>query len=223
MNVFLVMVMPPYLIEIRMFGSAKKQMKDIIHELCLTYEIKTLGVPHITLVGPFDTRAEHLVIRTFESVCSNFKNLAYMIDDVKTFRSTGVVYLNVIPNQQLRSFRKTLYKSLKPCCEFPAIENEFVFHATVANHVSEQQLNAIKYNVPKMKFQHVVMRVTLLKNGHILREYDLLLRRSLNRYEALNWSVMQQTWNALGYTKSTNELMYQKETLIQKARRILGI
>jgi hypothetical protein len=86
-----------------------------------------------------------------------------------------------------------------------------------------QQLNAIKYNVPKMKFQHVVMRVTLLKNGHILREYDLLLRRSLNRYEALNWSVMQQTWNALDYTKSTNEIMYQKETLIQKARRVLGI
>ena len=46
---------------------------------------------------------------------------------------------------------------------------------------------------PKINFKHVMVRATLLKNGIILREYDFLLRRSLDRRLAKDKKVHSQT------------------------------
>ena len=44
---------------------------------------------------------------------------------------------------------------------------------------------------------HIVIRVTLLKNGKILKEYDFLLRKSLNQKQALDSKIYKRTMKFL--------------------------
>jgi hypothetical protein len=76
------------------------------------------------------------------------------------------------------------------------------------------------------------MRVTLLKYGRILREYDFLQRKLLNRRQALNKHItrrsktllkefMQGRYHPNNKVKSTPLL--NKESFIVKIKRFLGL
>ena len=45
----------------------------------------------------------------------------------------------------------------------------------------------------KPKYSQIVIRVTLLKKGKILREYDFMQRRLLNRRQALNRHITRRS------------------------------
>lgn len=213
--------MPPYLIDIRIFGRSKKQIKNIIQEISTSYNIQTLDIPHITLIGPFNTSDEKRLINDFRSICSEFENVAYTINGVKSFKDTGVVYFNVIPNNELIALRYKLKNKLESYCSLSEWDEKFVYHCTIANKVCPEISRRIEQNVMALFYEHIVMRITLLKNGYILREYDLLLHRELGRQGALSKEVMQETWKKLEYTRKNNYIHYKEDSILQKVKRIL--
>jgi hypothetical protein len=76
----------------------------------------------------------------------------------------------------------------------------FNFHATLAKDLADQKFVQIKkfvLSLKKSKFMHIVIRVTLLKNGKILKEYDFLLRKSLNQKQALDSKIYKRTMKFL--------------------------
>jgi hypothetical protein len=61
-----------YLIEIRMFGQAKYDVRELIFQVNKRFNIPIKRpVPHITLVGPIDTNQEAKLIADFISICNH--------------------------------------------------------------------------------------------------------------------------------------------------------
>lgn len=188
-----------YLIEIRFINrKLKSQLKDLEYYLDKKFGIgKHHYVPHITLVGGFSTKDENRLINDFFSISSKSPIVKLSMNGFDSFDSNKngltnkIVYFNVQASDELKELRYYLSQSLRSYChlntfDFHASE-EFVFHATLANHVPEKIFFAIKNYLQKNPFEfndYVVPRITLLKNAHIIREYDFFLEKLLTHTEA---------------------------------------
>lgn len=194
-----------YLIEIRMFGKAKYDVRELILRTCKHFEIQiSRPVPHITLVGGFSTGDEDRVMKDFRSMCCGVGLIGYVVEGVGVFDDTGVIKLNVQPSKELINFRRDLRDRLRKYCtlsEWDFVE-PFEFHSTIVAHVDQDKIRAIKRHISHdQRYSHRMLRATLLKNGKILAEYDFLLKRLLSRREALSKQVLDKTKIALSYVK----------------------
>lgn len=197
-----------YLIEFRFHGKAKYEIKKLVYEINKKFRLgNKRAIPHITLVGPFDTNDEKRLIGDFNRLCSKSHIMKFRTGDYSFFekKNNNVVFLDIQPSEELEKFRWDLSQKLKPYCKLKSIDHKkiFTFHATLAMRLSDKKFYKIKNYLrrkPKLKFNHVMVRATLLKNGRILREYDFFLRRPLGRYLSKSKKVYAQTSDLLkGY------------------------
>lgn len=193
--------MAQYLIEFRFHGKAKLEIKKLVYNINKKYRLHTKRtVPHITLVGPFNTNNEEKLIHEFNHFCSNNSLMDFEINGFNTFENTKVVYLEVQASEELQKFRWGLSKQLHSFCNLKSYDyNEnFVFHSTIALKLPHHKYVGINEYVKKtqIKFKQKLIRVTLLKNGLILREYDFLLKKSLKRNEAKSKQIYARTMRA---------------------------
>lgn len=195
--------MTHYLIEFRFHGSAKYEIKEIIEEINYKFELKSKrAIPHITLVGPFSTDNETRLIRDFYHLCSNNSIMGFKIDGISTFDNTKVIYFNVDPSKEMDEFRWNFAQTLRPYCRLSQFDHErnYEFHATIAMKLSDDKFARIKEYLKRgdsIKFNHKMVRATLLKNELILREYDFLLRRPLDREYAKDKDIYSHTLDLL--------------------------
>lgn len=201
--------MVQYLIEFRFHGKAKFEIKKLIFNINKKYKLRTKRtVPHITLVGPFTTNDEKKLISEFNDFCSNHTLMDFEINGFDNFEDNKVIYLNIKPSEELEKFRWGLSKRLQSFCNLKSYDYDesFVFHSTIALKIPYQKYIGINEYVKKtkIKFKHKLIRVTLLKNGLILREYDFLLNKSLSRKEAKSKNVYNKTMNLFNNTPIYN-------------------
>lgn len=203
----------PYLIEIRMLGKARDEIKELILDTSKRFNIDIhRPVPHITLVGPFDTEEETRLIKDFKSICRNTTLISYVIEGIDIFRDNGVIYLDVQPSNELISFRKSFRDKLKPYCTLSRVDitEPFVFHATIVKNIRANKVLPIKRRMQqKLRYSHRMLRLTLLKNGKILYEYDFVLKRLLSRHEALDREILTLTFaelKSLSYARKDKTL-----------------
>ena len=192
-----------YLIEFR-FQSVriKKYLKSTIYEINRKFKVgKIINVPHITLVGPIKTSNEKRLISDFARICSGTRLMKLKMLGFGTFDSNRVVYVNIGASDRFNEFRVNLAKTLKPYCTLQSHDkredkDRFSYHSTLAMNLSPEKFNAIKNYIdrkPKPDYNQIVMRVTLLKGGKILREYDFMQRRLFNRRQALNRHILRNS------------------------------
>lgn len=192
-----------YLIEFR-FQSArvKNYLKRRIFEINRKFKVgKRKHVPHITLVGPITTRNEKKLISDFTKICSETKLMKFKLKGFGTFDNNRVVYVNIDPSKRLNDFRIKLTNTMKSYCNLQSKDSEkdpekFGYHSTIAMKLSPSKFKAIKRYInrkSKPNYSQFVMRVTLLKRGRILREYDFLQRRLLNRRQSLNKYISRRS------------------------------
>jgi len=198
--------MTHYLIEIRLFGKAKYEVKSLIWEVDRRFRLglarRHRPVPHITVVGPFGARNERRLISDFRSICSKQDSMRFTVRGYGTFDQTRVVYINVKPDEALKGFRDELVEQLKDYCSLSTYDyqDDYSPHITVAMKLRPHQYTPVKAYVnakPAPEFRHHVLRVTLIKNSFILREYDFFLNSMLSRYEAKNVQVLSKTFDEL--------------------------
>jgi len=188
-----------YLIEFRFFGKAKKEMKRLIYRVQNKFNLpKKRAVPHITLVGGLTTNNEKKLISDFKQICDNSTLTSFKIQGYGVFKDNRVVFVNIKSSEKLQTFRWELSKKLQPYCKlkFHDYKEKFEFHSTIAMNLDHNKFKQIKNYIESIKepeFKHFMLRATLLKNGKILREYDFMQRRLLNRHEAKNKSVYKKT------------------------------
>ena len=160
--------------------------------------IRKRPVPHITLFGPFDCRSTKSVIDVIKDVGSDYAKLEYSVDGFDYFESKkkflfittssrkNVIYLKVRPSVELEEFRYLLAKRLLPITDSVNIDSDkqFHFHATLAMKDIDRKFDDIWEYLKKHDISEkgVAYRITLLKMGKIVCEYDLhegkILRRS---------------------------------------------
>ena len=103
----------------------------------------------------------------------------------------NVIFLKINPSEDLREFR---YKLAKKLLEITNTSNfdidsnpKFHFHATLAMKDIDRKFDGVwdylkKYDIRVMGF---CLRITLIKEGKIMYEFDLSTQRLLNRRQAL--------------------------------------
>lgn len=195
--------MAHYLIEFR-FQSKRIRiyLTSMIYGINRKFSVgKRKHVPHITLVGPIETNNERRLIFDFARICFQTKLMKFKGNGFGTFDNNRVVFVNIIPNERFNEFRVNLSKTLKEYCKLPTHnkreeKDRFGYHSTLAMKLNQNEFDSIKNyikNKPAPDFTQIVMRVTLLKGGRILREYDFLQRRLLNRRQALNKHITKRS------------------------------
>ena len=189
-----------YYIEIRYFGKAKHQFKNLVNEVDNKFRLrKWHKVPHITLIQPFTTKNQQYLISNFKAICSKHQLMKFTVDGIGVF-TFFVVFAKIKPDQELLTFRSQLLNSIKSYCYIKNINRPYKPHTTIALRMGLIKFFRIWFYLkrkPKIVFTNHVLRATLLKDSMILYEYDFINRRLLNRRQALNRNELSKTFKSL--------------------------
>ena len=108
--------MTRYLIDIRLMGSVKHQIRTLSDQLQEKFNLgEKLVVPHITLAGPFSTDNEEKMVEDFTRVCTNQKEIPqYDVGGYGFFDGTKVIFVTITPDENLKQFRYQLSRAISP-------------------------------------------------------------------------------------------------------------
>jgi len=144
------------------------------------------------------------VINVIKELGSDNSELGYTIDGFDYFESKkkflvfttstkkNVIYLKILPSEDLKEFRHQLAKKLLKITDSSNIDHhskeKFQFHATIAMEDIHKKFDLI-WNYLKnydVKTKGVSLRITLLRNSKIMYEYDLKTKRLLSRRQVIS-------------------------------------
>ena len=99
--------MTRYLIDIRLMGSVKQQIRTLSDHLQEKFSLgNKLVIPHITLAGPFSTNDETKLVEDFTRVCTDQKEVPkYELGGYGFFNDSRVVFVMITPDVNLKQFR----------------------------------------------------------------------------------------------------------------------
>jgi 2'-5' RNA ligase len=198
--------MTHYLIDIRLMGSVKNQIRNLSNHLSEKFNLGDKRViPHITLAGPFSTHHEKKLVADFTRICTNQKESPkYEVGSYGFFDDSKVVYVTITPDENLKQFRYQLSQALSPYCSLRKYDldsaDEFRFHSTLAMKLDWLTFQRIKWHFRGQKsviYRHHPIRATLLRNSKILCEYDFIQDRMLSRAQALSKATMMRDFDIL--------------------------
>lgn len=195
-----------YLLEYRYSGYPRKYFLDRYFELKKNYRITHYSyhyVPHITIAGPIESNNEHKLIEVLEELI--FRKAQYFHKPgnligtgryIKFDTPIGgkVLAIEVKPSKPLVALKKDIESTLNSIQGFKCqTYQKEIWHTTIWNMKKNAYTNNAKFqnvwdalnkNPQEMKF--IFDRITLIKNGKILREFDLVNLKNLNRFESLD-------------------------------------
>lgn len=185
--------MTRYLIDIRLMGAVKRQIRDLSARLAEQFGLEdNLVVPHISLAGPFSTEDEERLVADFSRICMGQTAIPrYDLGGYGFFSDTRVIYVTVTPDKVLEQFRYALASAISPYCTLRSYDLDpaevFRFHATLAMKLDWFTFQRIRWHFRNQRpvvYRHHPIRATLLRNSRILCEYDFLQHRMLSRAQA---------------------------------------
>jgi len=198
--------MTHYLIDIRLMGSVKYQIRTLSRHLQEKFNLgDKLVTPHITLAGPFSTHDEKKLVEDFTGICTSQKKIPkYEVGNYGFFDDSKVVFVTITPDDNLKQFRYQLSRTISPYCTLRNYDldsaDNFRFHSTLAMKLDWFTFQRIKWYFKGEKsviYRHHPMRVTLLRNSRIVCEYDFIQGRMLSRAQAMSRATMMRDFDIL--------------------------
>lgn len=209
--------MANYEIGTRLKGYSRDYLKALTCEISKKFDMGNLTkriVPHLTFLRPFATNSEQELIEVFEEILSKYNEpINYTLEGFGTFENEEkVVYGKIKSNFQIENIINDLEKSLEKNIRFlnsrirlPQEKNKINLHSSIISKGANKYFSEIKDFLKKQNFRemtHALLRVYLLRDKIILREFDFYLNENLERWDAINPFVFQETKKA--FTKKTN-------------------
>jgi len=223
--------MAGFLVEFRMHGYAKEFAKDTVYSVAKKFRVRGVTrkkvVPHISLYGPGRTDDIRKVVSAVKKVGRKYSLVPFKVKGFGYFDKTPkVIYFYISPSQELEDLRWELSQELRKVStgqSWDSLRNNS-FHATIAFKDIDAKFNRIwSYLKSKEKpdINQYLLRITVIgARGRIVCEYDLVLKRLLNRREALSKRLFQKTINRL---RELQGLPPEKPTsLIDWLKRLFG-
>lgn len=192
-----------YLIEIRFSGYAKDSIKELKDGISKNFHVTNRKIiPHVSLVGPLSTNNEKRLIRAVVDIAKNYKLIKLNLDRVGHFEDR-VIFVKIIPSEELEQLRVDLVDELDEFCDLSPFDKEkpFKYHATLVLHDIHHKFNKIwdyvqTWEIPKI--EQYVLRITILtERRKILKEYDLILGKTLDRIQSLDKYIFKKTMKKL--------------------------
>lgn len=233
--------MAHYLIEFRMGGFAKRYSQELIRKIARRFKVRGMEdkVSHISLYGPFITNSERKVVSEILNLCRRYNRVYFSIKGIDYFDnpSNKVVYLDILPSEELKMFRFELASRLRRITTTSSKEDtknkeDFKFHSTIAFKDIDNKLREILGYLKHEKHPNIrqtLLRITILKNGRILNEYDFLQKKLFDRRQSLNKNIWRKTIVLLKqrpYPTSAVKISTtpkEKHSLLDKIKSFFGV
>lgn len=188
--------MNKYHIGIRLKGFSKsffKIQKDKTNNNESNY------VPHITLLRPFYTENERELIEIFNKTLSQYEDpIKFTIKKINYFNNDKkIIKAEIEKNPEIENIIHSLESNLEKIIYFASEKqgNEINLHTTISEDNNLLLLDKLDHEI--LPIEQYLLRIYLLKHYEnkklILREYDLYLKKSLIREEALNKELFKET------------------------------
>jgi 2'-5' RNA ligase len=191
-----------------MQGYAKEYAKDIVYSVAKKFRVRGVTrrkvVPHISLYGPGKTEDIRKVISAVEKVGRKYSLVPFKVKGFGYFDKTPkVIYFDISPSKELEDLGWELSQELRRVSTGQSWDSRrnHSFHATIAFRDIDTKFNKIwSYLKSREKpdiSQHLLRITVIGTRGRIVCEYDLVLKRLLNRREALSKFWWRKTINRL--------------------------
>jgi len=197
--------MANYLIEFRLHGYAKKYIKGLIYEVARKFRVRGVTrkrpVPHITLFGPFTTRYEKRMIVEVANVGRKYFLVPFRVKGFNYFdnETNKTIYIDIDSSEELEQIRWEIAERLLKITQTKSVHDvkkNYSFHSTIAFRDIDRRFPKIWEYIKSKEEPNInqyLLRITILKNGKILHEYDLMQKRLLSRKEALDRIIWNRT------------------------------
>ena len=194
-----------YLVQFRFQGVAKEMIRDLAYNLRRHFVrpaergSESRVVPHISLAGPLTTNDERSLVDEVVNACRRVNRpVKFKLDGFGTFNN-NVIFVRINPSAELISLQQDIAERLDNFCVLRPhdLKLPFPFHSTLyMDRGGIKNFDKVwefvnTFVIPP--FDLYLARVTILKDGLILREYDLILDKILDRGEALDAALDLQT------------------------------
>ncbi len=200
--------MDSFFIEFRMHGYAKEYAKDIVYSVAKKFRVKGTTrkrvVPHISLYGPGQTNDISKIISAVEKIGQGYTLVPFKVKGFGYFNNTSkIIYFDINPSQELEDLRWKLSQELGRISTGRPWDRKrnHSFHATIAFKDIDTKFDRIWAYLKSKEEPNInqhLLRITVLgARGRIACEYDLVLKRLLNRREALSKYWWRRTINRL--------------------------
>jgi len=225
--------MAGFLVEFRMQGYAKEYAKDIVFSVARKFRVRGVTrrkvVPHISLYGPGKTEDIRKVISTVENVGRKYSLVPFKVKGFGYFDKTPkVIYFDISPSKELEGLRWELSQELRKVSTGQSWDSQrnHSFHATIAFRDIDTKFDRIwayLKNKEKPDINQYLLRVTVIgARGRIVCEYDLVLKRLLNRREALSKFWWRETINRLRELQGLPPEPEKPPSLTERLRKLFG-
>lgn len=216
-----------YLIEIRLGGEIKDRLRDVIREIADRFDerelVRSHYVPHITLYGPFRTSRESAVLDRLQNGCAEYDTVPFRIEGFDHF-GRETIYADVHSSRPLRKLRWRLSRELQDVTtEEPDYDHNrwCKFHSTIARNVRERFDEIWDYvrQGEEIGYDGYVERVSLIRNGEILKEYTVPQGRFLGSEAATSkpaWERDQRLIERYGNERDHTGLVPSQPNRIEK-------
>lgn len=214
-----------FYVECRFRGYPKEYLKGLIGEVARKFRVrgalKHRPVPHMTLYGPAETSSSHSVFSGIEKVARRYKLVQFEICDFQG-KDGATIVCRIDASPELKKLRRELAEELNKTVNIDDRQpwdndSDYWFHATVAMKDITQKFRKILDYVNIKEKPHInqyLVRITVLnKKRRIEREYDLILKRWLNRREALSKRWWRRTINGLREVQGLPEVRQKRGLL----------
>jgi 2'-5' RNA ligase len=200
--------MTGFFVEFRLHGYAKDYAKQLIWSVAKKFRVKgVIGkrvVPHIGLYGEGKTDDIRKVVSAVERVGRKYTLVPFRIKGFGFFdKPHKVIYLDISPSKELEKLRWELSQELRKVssCQSHDRHRKFKFHGTIAFKDIDNKFNRIwSYikNKEEPDINQYLLRITVIgAPRRIICEYDLVLKKLLNREQALSRYWWRKTINRL--------------------------
>lgn len=225
--------MANFLIEFRFHGYAKEYARDVVYSVAKKFRVRGVTgkkvVPHISLYGPGRTDDVKKVISAVEKVGRKYSLVSFKVKGFGYFDKTPkVIYFDISPSKELGDLRWGLSQELRKVSIGQSWDGRrnHSFHSTIAFRDIDTKFNKIwsylKSSEQPDIDQHLLRITVLGVRRRIVCEYDLVLKRLLNRREALSKFWWRETMNRLRELQGLPPEHGTPLSSIERLRRLLG-
>jgi calcineurin-like phosphoesterase family protein len=199
--------MTGFFVEFRFHGYAKHYLKGLMHEVARKFgvkgAIKHRPVPHMALFygspGKTDIRK---VLAAVEKVGEKYTLVPFKVEDFdwRDGEDGKVIAAVITASPELKRLRLELRKELSKISAPHRFDSQpdFWFHSVIAFKDIDRKFEDIWRYIGRKEKPHIdqyLTRITILGKGRrIIREYDLILKRWLNRWQVVLPGVRRYWW-----------------------------